>query len=741
MDKNTDVSWQEDSMSLETNVGIGYWCWDLLRNEVKFSEGWKRLRQRSLSANQIEETLLGVDSEAKHQLSNFRNELREGIRSSFKMDYRVHVSNDRDIWIEERSYIETDQFGQAIRMIGCEIDVTHRKQLDVEYQADGNDQTSERQPTRGPAEPTQVEAALREKEQMFASLAAAAPVGIVRMDSSGKNCIYVNQRWGELTGRTPESALGEGFIEAIHPQDFSELVELYERFSADKSQFSWSREIRHVMPDGTYRWVQCDFAKELDVQGNVAGYIGTLTDIEKFKQSKEQYQLVNERMQKVLSCSSIGIWVWNWKDNSLVWDDQMFQIYGVDRSDFRGRYDDWSNRLHPDDRENMTSNESKRLTALGESEFEFKIIRPSGELRHIYSNVYIEYDEQGEPCRTTGINVDITDRRKAEIALLESENKFQRIANRIPGMVYRYVLLPDGSDRFDYISFGANEIYEIAPETALKDSTVMWQRIHEEDRESFRNKVDISADKLLPFMEEFRIVLPNKGIRWVHAYGQPFETDKGEIVWDGIILDHTERKTAQIELGETKSRMTRMTENIPGMVYRYIARANGAMEFVYVSPESFNIFGCSPEEAIEDASHITSKIIPEDLEAMLRQKAKEARSRQAVTFEFRVITNDSRIIWCQCNCQPDPQNNGDVIWDGVVVDITDRKRVELELRSAKIQIEHMADNIPGMVYRYLVKKDATHVCEFASSKCLSNVRSRFASGPTECQFIVAIHSR
>ena len=188
-------------------------------------------------------------------------------------------------------------------------------------------------------------------------------------------------------------------------------------------------------------WVQVHLAKELDEAGNITGYVGTLTDISKIKQTEEGLQLLNQRLHNVLQCSSIGIWEWDFKKKELVWDDQMFKIYGIEPTDFRGIYEDWSDRLHPDDFVRATSEHASRTERLGSEGTEFRIVRPNGDVRHIYCWVFYERDSNDQPTRTVGLNLDISDGRQA---LQESENKFERVAEGVPGVICSYIIKPDG---------------------------------------------------------------------------------------------------------------------------------------------------------------------------------------------------------------------------------------------------------------------------------------------------------
>lgn len=135
------------------------------------------------------------------------------------------------------------------------------------------------------AERQRTEANLRQSEQRYASLAAAAPVGIFRANLAG-NCLYVNERWCEMSGLTPKEAVGTGWIQGLYPPDQEAISSAWCRTIRDNDPFRL--EYRFQKPDGTITWVFGQTVAERDIEGRIIGYIGTITDITDRKQAEEQ---------------------------------------------------------------------------------------------------------------------------------------------------------------------------------------------------------------------------------------------------------------------------------------------------------------------------------------------------------------------------------------------------------------------------------------------------------------------
>ncbi|UKO99552.1 EAL domain-containing protein [Nostoc sp. UHCC 0870] len=135
------------------------------------------------------------------------------------------------------------------------------------------------------AERQRTEAELRQSEQRYASLAAAAPVGIFRTDAEG-NCLYVNERWCKLAGLTSQTALKTGWVKSIHPDDQNKV--LMELYAAARENRPFQLEYRFQQPDGTVTWVFGQAVTEFDITGKITGYVGTITDITERKEAEAQ---------------------------------------------------------------------------------------------------------------------------------------------------------------------------------------------------------------------------------------------------------------------------------------------------------------------------------------------------------------------------------------------------------------------------------------------------------------------
>jgi len=140
-----------------------------------------------------------------------------------------------------------------------------------------------------------IEAILLKSEQCYATLAAAVPVGIFCTDAMG-NCTYVNDRWCQIAGITPEAAIGAGWQQRLYPEDRDVVTAEWMQSVQEKRPFGL--EYRFQSPDGKVTWVYGQSVLETDADGQVVGYLGTITDISERQAALQERQQADEALQK-----------------------------------------------------------------------------------------------------------------------------------------------------------------------------------------------------------------------------------------------------------------------------------------------------------------------------------------------------------------------------------------------------------------------------------------------------------
>lgn len=156
------------------------------------------------------------------------------------------------------------------------------------------------------------------------------------------------------------------------------------------------------------------------------------------KERTAELNLMNERFSLAATAARLGVWDWNIQEDELLWDDSMYNLYGIQKGDFGAAYAAWARTIHPQDK--VRTEREIQAALRGEREYapEFRIIRPDGTIRYIKADSQTFWDEDGKPLRMIGTNIDITERKQAEEALFEAQQMYRALIENSPDIIARY---------------------------------------------------------------------------------------------------------------------------------------------------------------------------------------------------------------------------------------------------------------------------------------------------------------
>jgi PAS domain S-box-containing protein len=148
--------------------------------------------------------------------------------------------------------------------------------------------------------------------------------------------------------------------------------------------------------------------------------------VSKIRLAQQKLRENEDRFKIATEAGGIGVWDRDIVNDRLLWDDRMYELYGVHKEDFGGAYDAWKQCLHPDDIDRASVEVAAAERGEKPLDTEFRIIRPDGEVRHIRAFGKVIRDETGRPVRMTGTNQDITDHKQAEQQVQSQLNELNR---------------------------------------------------------------------------------------------------------------------------------------------------------------------------------------------------------------------------------------------------------------------------------------------------------------------------
>ncbi len=276
------------------------------------------------------------------------------------------------------------------------------------------------------------------------------------------------------------------------------------------------------------------------------------------------------------------------------------------------------------------------------------------------------------------VSRDITERKQAHEALRESERQLQKLTANVPGMIYECLLRTDGSVSFPFVSSGVREICELEPAQIQQNPKVLLNLIYLDDRVSFKRSVAVCAKTLEPLRWEGRIVTVFGQVKWIQVASRPELQANGDIFWNGVIVDISERKQAEAVLYESEERF-RVTFEQAGIAIAQVA-ANG--QFLRVNQKLCDITGYKLRELLTKS---LVEITHREERAATRGYLREFFSdrRQTLNLEQRYVHKTGSVVWANVTMSLVREPSGIPKYCIVALeDITQRKQAEEELHRA-----------------------------------------------------------
>ena len=285
----------------------------------------------------------------------------------------------------------------------------------------------------------------------------------------------------------------------------------------------------------------------------IIGCIGLALDVTQRKNAEEKLRESEECFSKAFSASPVAMAIISLDDReTLDVNGSFLRMAGYLRSEaLNGPLTELGMWSEPDDRVRIQDLVS-REDVIRDQQCRFQD-RNGARRTAVISSENIEV--RGRRCMLI-IAEDVTDHLMAECKLKDFNERFEDLTHNIPGILYQIGGKADGSTlRVPYVSSQTREYWGIEPEEILANPVLMLDIIHPDDRPSYYEKALQSMSSLSPFLLEFRIVARNGDVRWMRACSRPRVLKNGELLYNGIAIDITDRKQAEDALRQARDQM------------------------------------------------------------------------------------------------------------------------------------------------------------------------------------------
>ena len=393
------------------------------------------------------------------------------------------------------------------------------------------------------------ELAIYESEKRYHTLTEVSPVGIFRTDATGYTT-YVNSRWCEISGFTFQKALGNGWLDAVHPDDKIVLFEDWEKATTNE-EISVS-EYRFIKPDGTITWVMGQAIMERNSENQIVGYIGTITDITFRKLAEEEFKNMNKKMEAIIEAIPDLMF-------EVAADGTFYNYYSKRNDLLLALPEDFIGKnihdVFPLDAANASMLAIKEAEELGISTgVQYKLQLPLGEFwfeLSIAPMVGLDHEVTHFICLAR----DITKVKNSDQALLDSEKRYKRLLNNLEAGIVVHgatgIVLKCNSKATQLLGIYADNL--------------VGKDLHEDDLQFINEDgsrmvvQDYPVSKILKSKKPINKFTmgrwnPNTGkVVWVLVSGYPSLDDSNEIIEVVIsFIDISERKVMEIEIRAAK---------------------------------------------------------------------------------------------------------------------------------------------------------------------------------------------
>ena len=509
----------------------------------------------------------------------------------------------------------------------------------------------------------------------FRVLADAIPAVIYIFDAISRHNIYINSQVYDLLGYSPEDIreMGEEFATGVmHPEDLAQFHVHLAKLERSQQGEILKLEYRMRHRNGSWRWFSTyDRVYSRTADGRIEQILGIATDITDRQQIAISLHESEAKLKLATAAAGIGMFFWDIVANSLEWTEQGKAIFGV-APDVELSYAGFLARLHYEDRDRIEEAIKEALSNKTEYSAEYRVIWSDGSVRWIAAKGKGFYNSDGEPVRMMGTVQDITNAMKSQQKSQENEELLKLALANAKAGTWNW----DFVNRKIVWSPENYELYGIDPKIKPLQYQDWKNSIHPDDLEACSQAIKRVLAGSPERKIEFRIIHPQKGIRWLLGIGNVIRNSNGVPVrLSGINLDISDLEASKEALKQSERELKLITEVIPQQVWT--ALPNGEID--YINQRWQEYIGCSLRE-IRNQGWSTI-IHPKDLPLIKAKWLCAIKLGQNYNIEARLKGKDGVYRWFLARARPLRDERGQVIkWYGTNTAIDRLKELEDKLR-------------------------------------------------------------
>jgi PAS domain S-box-containing protein len=637
---------EADLTEAQRLANVGSWHWDPQTDTVTWSEQLYRITG-------IDPALPAVSYKDHHTLYTaeswlrLRSAVEEALRSGtpYELDLEMNRSDGARRWIVAKGEARRDGSGRIVQLRGTAQDITDRKREQED---------------------------LRKSEERLRLAIQAGKMFACDWDAA-TDLFTHSPESAQILGIDPATPVtGHQVLGNIHPEDRERFTAVAAGLNPGKPDISIS--YRMVRPDGTVIWVERNSRAQFDEQGKLLRITGIVADITARKQAEEALRVSEERLRLAVQAGKMFAYEWDAATDRLVRSAESAQILGIDEATALIGQRILAG-VHPDDRERLMAAIADLSPEKPSLTITYRMLRPDGTMIWLERNGRAHFDEQDKLLRIIGIVADVTERKRAEDAVRQSEEKYRRIVENTNEGIW----LLDSKFHTSFVNRQMAEMLGYQPGEMIGRS--VFNFYFPEDVERKRQVLARRQDGLSEHFDD-RFRRRDGAELWVRMAAIPISKDNGE--FDGALAmmsDITDRKRAEEALLESKEQLG----SVVSSAMDAIIAVDDAQRILLFNASAEKMFGCPAADAM---GRSIDSFIPERFRTKHRKHIRDFGQTGFTTRSMRPMTE----LWgLRSNGQEFPmeasisrvEHGGKMLFTVIIRDITDRKLAEEALQKSE----------------------------------------------------------
>ena len=507
---------------------------------------------------------------------------------------------------------------------------------------------------------------------------------------------------GELAGKAGLFHLldNAAWRRVFHPDDYARVMEIRRHSLVTGVPFDAEYRVRRW--DGTYRWFRSFGTLSRDDQGEVAGWYGTMIDIDEQKQAEAALRERERELSQLVNIVPVHIRRLTPQGEPIFFNKRLTDFFGLDVTDLgnpgTGRMAvAITNLVHPDDSANLLKTVRHSLTTGESYSMKYRMRRADGAYRWVDGRAESVRDESGAIVQWYAISIDIEDEVHAQQALLASERSLQQLIDTVPVLIW--CLSPDGLPTYfnkRMVEYTGVSVEQLGPLDTDGFIAVARAIMHPDDAIAVTTAVQGAVANGEAFALKHRLRRSDGVYRWVDARAEPMRDAEGAIVrWYGVCFDIDRQMHAEDEVRRSEQQLQQLIDAVPALIWS--TKGDGTP--TYVNKRFTDVTGATLEDiTAPDGSPSLSVIHPEDRDASMQAIARSFETGIPYVMIYRQLRRGGIYRWTETRAEALRDEAGNVLqWYGVSVDIHDLMTAQQAVRESERLLRQLVETLPAMI--------------------------------------------